>query len=126
MASRQASTSSRRRFIRQSRVFPGPSRSRCESNRLLWLVGRGQHDLAVQRLDRPAGGDESAGQPVEQLGVAGPFAQDAEVAGGGDQPPAEVVLPDPVDHHARGQRVVGTRDRAGQLEPAAARAGTAI
>jgi hypothetical protein len=59
-------------------------------------------------------------QPVEQFGVAGPFAQDAEVAASGHQPAAEVVLPDTVDHDPRGQRVVARGDRTGELEPAAA------
>ena len=35
------------------------------------LVGAREHDQPVHRLDRPAPLDEAAGQPVEQLGLAG-------------------------------------------------------
>ena len=48
-----------------------------------------------------------------------PLAHRAEVARRGDDPPAEVLGPDPVDDHAGGQRVVLRRDRPRQLEPAA-------
>ena len=39
--------------------------------------------------------------------MRGPFAELAEVAGRADDPRAEVMLPDPVDHHAGRQRVFG-------------------
>ena len=47
----------------------------------------------------------SVGQPVEQLGVAGPLALRAEVLDRLDQAGAEEHLPEPVDRHARRQRV---------------------
>ena len=56
---------------------------------------------------------------VEQLGVGGRPAPGAEVVGRGDQPPAEVVLPDPVDHDPGGQGVRRVDQPAGQLQPAA-------
>src|SRR5205085_11337077 len=83
------------------------------------LVRRRQQDFAVQRLDRPAGG-EALRQVVEQLGVRRRLAELAEVARGADEALAEVVLPDAVDHHARRQRVVGAGDGLRQLQPAAA------
>ena len=51
--------------------------------------------------------------------MAGRLTLAAEVAGRADDPLAEVVLPEPVDHHAGGHRVVGLGDPARQLEPAA-------
>src|SRR5262245_59463714 len=44
----------------------------------------------------------------------------AEVAGRADEALAEVVQPDTVDHHARGERVVLARDGAGELQSAGA------
>ena len=48
-----------------------------------------------------------------------PFAALAEIVGGADQALAEVVLPDPIDHDAGRQRMVGARQPVGQLPPAA-------
>ena len=45
----------------------------------------------------------------------------AEVVGRGHEPAAEQVQPDPVDHHAGGQRVRGRGEPVRQLEAAAAR-----
>ena len=64
----------------------------------------------MHRLDAPAALDEGMGQPVEQLGMRRRLAVLAEVARRRDDPPAEMLLPDPVDHHPGGQRVVGARD----------------
>ncbi len=71
------------------------------------LVGRRQHDEPVHLLDGPARRDEARGQEIQQFGVRGPVASRAEVVGGADQSLAEVVLPDPVDHHPRRQGMVG-------------------
>ena len=73
----------------------------------------------MQPLQRPARSDEPAGQVVEQFRVGGPLAQLAEVAGRGNQAPAEVAFPDPVHHHPGGQRVLGTGNGPGQFEPPA-------
>ena len=70
-------------------------------------------------LDRPAAGDEPGREPVEQLGMARRLAADAEVRRRRDDPPAEVVLPDPVDHHPGRQRMIGPGQPVRQLEPAA-------
>ena len=50
----------------------------------------------MQGLEPPATGHEFRSQPVEQLGMSGLVAHDAEVVGRGDEPAAEVELPDPV------------------------------
>ena len=55
-------------------------------------------------IDQPRG-DEPGGEPVEQFGMTRRFAAEAEVGRGRDDPPAEVVLPDPVDHHPGRQRI---------------------
>ena len=52
--------------------------------------------------------------------MRGRVAPQAEVAGRGDQPLAEVPVPDAVDHHPGRQRVLGSAIACGQLEPAAA------
>src|SRR5213083_2757586 len=44
----------------------------------------------------------------------------AEVAGGGHQACAEVMLPDAVDHYPGGEWIARAGDSAGQFEPAAA------
>src|SRR5262245_63604662 len=56
---------------------------------------------------------------VEELQVRGWVASQAEVAGSGDQPLAEVPVPDAVDDDPGGERVLRVDDRLGQLEPAA-------
>ena len=54
-------------------------------------------------LERPIGiVHEPVGQPVEQFGVSGARAHLAEVAGSGDEPLAEVVLPNAVHDDAGG------------------------
>ena len=63
--------------------------------------------------------DEPFGQEVEQLGVGGGLAPGSEVAGGGHQSGAEVLVPDPIDQHPGGQRVVRAGDGLGEFEPAA-------
>ena len=120
MASRIDSASSRRRGKRQSQRLSGSIAASCVSSIARELVGLGEHDLAVDRLDRPAGGDEPGGEPVEQLGMGRRFAAEPEVGRRGDDPPAEVVLPDPVDHDARRQGIVGLSQPLRQLEPSAA------
>ena len=58
-------------------------------------------------------------QVVEQLGMRGPFAELAEVARRAHDAVAEMMLPDAVHHHARGERIVRVGDRFGQFQPAA-------
>ena len=60
-----------------------------------------------------------AGKPVEKLRMAWRIGTQPKVAGRAHQPFAEVVHPDPVHPHPRGQRVLRIDDRAGQFEPAA-------
>src|ERR1041385_3646284 len=48
-----------------------------------------------------------------------PLAHLAEVAGSAHNAIAEMLLPDAVDHHARGKRVFGAGDGFGQFQPAA-------
>ncbi len=115
-ASRISSASSLRRGNRASK-------SSAEVAHPVGLVDTRKHDQAVQRLDRPAAVDESAGEVVEQLGVRWGEPSAAEVVLGGDEATAEVVLPDPVDHHAGGQRIGRPSQPIGQGEAAAPRVG---
>ena len=73
-------------------------------------------------LSRQPPATNSARQPVEQLGMRRGLAEPAEVARGGHEALAEVVLPDPVDDHAGRERIVGPAQPAGQGEPPAGRA----
>src|SRR5690242_5337086 len=50
--------------------------------------------------------------------MRGLVAAHAEIARRAHQSLAEVPLPNPIDNHARGQRIVTVRDCAGQLQPA--------
>ena len=83
-------------------------------------VSRRQHDFPVHGLNRPAACDELYRQVVEQPGMRRPLAKLAEVAGSGHEPPAEMLLPDAVDHHSRREGVFGRRDGLGQRQPPAA------
>ncbi len=53
-------------------------------------------------------------------------AVEAEVAGRRDDPPAEVVVPDPVDHHPRRQRIGRIGDPARQRSAALGLGGPGI
>ena len=64
-------------------------------------VGGAVEDEPVQPLDAPAPGDEPAGEPFEQFRMARGIAAEPEIARRPHQTLAEVVLPDPVDHHPR-------------------------
>ena len=82
-------------------------------------VDVGLQDDPVHLLDAPPAPDELPGQPVQQLPVDRSPAVLAQVAGGGHQAAAEVVLPDPIHHHPGRQGVVGAGDPFGQ-QPAGA------
>ena len=51
--------------------------------------------------------------------MAGPFAGSAKIAGRGDNPSAEMVHPDAVDHNTGGERIVLAGNRLGKLQTAA-------
>jgi hypothetical protein len=63
--------------------------------------------------------DKIDGEPVEQLDVGGGIALAAEVAGRGDDAPAEVVLPQAINQDARRERMIWLREPARQCCPAA-------
>ena len=73
----------------------------------------------MQPLDAPPVFHELRRQPVEQFGVRGPFAGHAEIVDGPDDATSEVVLPDPVHHDSRGERMVRPRQPASESETAA-------
>ena len=64
------------------------------------LVGRREHDFTMKRFDRPSLLDELDGQIFEQFGMGWGFAKFPEVIWGTDESTSEMVLPDPIDHHA--------------------------
>ena len=121
-ASRISSASSRRRACRQSRRLSGSIAwpSRPHARRL--AIGRRAHDQPVDRLLAPAAIHQLAGQPVEQLGMAGGRALGAEVVVGLDQAAAEIGLPDPVDRDPGRQRVAAIDQPAGQVQAIGRRA----
>ena len=67
----------------------------------------------MQRLDLPAAGDEPSGEEVQQLGVGGLAAHEAEVARGVHEADTEVVMPEAVREDAGGDRII-LRDPVGQ------------
>src|SRR5579871_6918065 len=75
----------------------------------------------MDRLHAPALLDEAVSQPVQQLRMRRPFAISAKVVGGTDDSAAEMVLPDPIHHHARGERIVRACDPPCQGDPATSR-----
>ena len=81
------------------------------------LVGRREHDLPMDCLDRPSSGDEPGREPVEQLRVGRRLAADAEIRGRGDDPAAEMVLPCGIrlTHHPGRERMTGAGQPARQL-----------
>ena len=80
-------------------------------------IGMGRHDDAVQVMHRPAGGDELAGEKVEQWQIHGSYPRPSKVVGRGDDAGAEVPLPDPVGHHPRRERVPRAGEPPGQGQP---------
>lgn len=63
-------------------------------------VGATEHHLADHFLHAPAVRDETDGEMIEQLGMRGIGASDAEVIGGAHEAFAEKMLPEAVHHHA--------------------------
>ena len=84
------------------------------------LVYGGLHDQPVQVFDGPTVFHEVIGQVVQHGGMRGRGRADAEIARSGYQRAVEMVHPDAVDHHARGQRIILAGDGLGQLQAAAA------
>ena len=121
IASRIASASSRRGGRRQKQRLSGSAGARAASASAALHVDGAGHDQLVDRLEPPAVADQLAGQPVEQLGMRRRLPLLAEVARRGDDPAAEVVLPEPVDDHP-GQQVarapVDVGEPVGQGRPA--------
>src|SRR5450432_1119001 len=70
----------------------------------------------MELFQRPALAREAGGEIVEQLGMAGLFALCAEVAGRANQTGAEVMGPDTIDDHPRGERIIRARDGVCQFQ----------
>ena len=87
-------------------------------------VGGARHEQARHRLLVPALGHELIGEPVEELGVRGRFAEVAEVAGVRRQAATEVELPESVHRQTRGEGVGLVGQPAG--ERGAASGGAAV
>ena len=101
MASRISSASRRRTVRFQSKRYSGSTRWPAASSRFAAGAMPGDRPPRSGSADGSASsaslGDELRRQPVEQLGMAGRFAQAAEVARRARQSSAEMVLPDPID-----------------------------
>ena len=59
------------------------------------------HHQPVEGLEAPTAPDEFTRQPIEQFRVRGGSALGPEIIGRGDEPLAEMVLPQAVDDHPR-------------------------
>ena len=73
----------------------------------------------MHRFDTPALVREPAGQAIEQLGMSGFLPEEAKVIHGGHDALIEVPGPNAVHRHARGQRMLGAGEPAGEFEAAA-------
>ena len=71
-------------------------------------IRRGCHQQLEEALDVPALLAELDGEPVEQLGMAGCVAGDAEIPAGPHQAVAEHLLPEAIHRDAGRQRVLRT------------------
>ena len=83
-------------------------------------VGRRSHDQLVQPLQSPgtvSGVSETEGEPIEQLGMGGTLPLTAEIIIGGDDPTAEILLPDSVDARTGSQWVVRRDQPACEIKP---------
>ena len=76
------------------------------------------HDQPVEFLDGPAVVHEPGCQPVQQLGMRGLVTHHAEVARSSHQAFSEVMLPDAIHDHPRGQRIVRAHQPLGQGQAA--------
>ena len=74
----------------------------------------------MQGLQGPSPVDQVQGQPVQQLVIAGTGdCRHSEIVGIGNQPDAEVPLPDAVGNHPGGQGMVAASQPPGEFQPAA-------
>ena len=68
----------------------------------------------VHGLHAPASPHKLARQPVQQLRMRGALAHIPKIAGCGHDAAAEVIMPQPVDHHSRRKRILRIRQPVGQ------------
>src|SRR6185295_4069793 len=68
-------------------------------------IGMREDNRLHQLLRVPAGGDELAREPVEQLGMLRPLRLAAEIFGGLDDSTSEASLPETVYRHTGQQRM---------------------
>ena len=81
-------------------------------------IDRARKDEAMDGLHAPSAFDKSQGQPVQQFRVTRRLGAQTEIARRLHEPPAEMMLPNPIHHHARGQRIRTARHGFRQFEPA--------
>ena len=68
----------------------------------------------MQGLEFPVVVNQPERKPIEQLWVRRRRAQLTKVIGGADNSPTEMMLPDAIDNHARGEHISRRRDPFGQ------------
>ena len=83
------------------------------------LIGSAEHDRADHAFDRPTVVGELQGERVEQKRMTRLLADHPEIVDAGDQTTAKQVMPNAIDHHARRQWIVCTRDPLGQFQATA-------
>ena len=112
--SRIASASSRRGGNRhKSRAVASTLQPVGPRGRRLPIGGRRQ-DQPMDVLQRPAAADQFVRQPIEQLGMRRAAAVMPEIGGRLDDAAAEMVMPEPIHHHASRQRILWPSDPTGQ------------
>ena len=73
----------------------------------------------MKGFDRPSLFDELDGQVFEQFGMGWGFSKFPEVIRGTDESATEMVVPDPIDHHAGRQWVFVRGDGIGKFQSTA-------
>ena len=86
------------------------------------LIRGGEEDDFVQLLQRPSFLHESRGEIIEQFRMAWRRGLVAQIVGRADQSLSEMMQPETINQHARGERVVSVRDCLREFESAAAAA----
>ena len=71
--------------------------------------GLRHHEKSDRFLDRPAVLNKTRCEEIEQLRMRRYFAESAKIIYGTDQTTAEKMIPNPVHHDPRCQRIGGTR-----------------
>src|SRR5581483_5446133 len=84
-------------------------------------IGARSDHQPLHVLDAPSAAHEFRGEPVQQFGMRWAIAHDAKVAWSSYNAFSEMMLPEAVHHHARGERIRRVGDPVRKRRSAAGR-----